>query len=188
TELERTTLPLLAGPYLPRNLQRTVTEIRGPHGKSVPRRPVERRLIPVSMNRLCQHAIFGGQQRYPFCRRHCQIDRVRQHHPERLIEADNASRSLAHLLLLKLFKLKTERPRAASPGARFLFTASISSGPYSSTSPVRRCPRGYPSRPRHGVHRAPVPDTSDKPPRIPEVRRSCSSSDRPLPAESAPGP
>ena len=71
--LERTALPLLASPYLSRNLQRTITEICGAHGKSVPRRPVERRLIPVGMNRLCQHPVFGRQQRYLLCRRHRQI-------------------------------------------------------------------------------------------------------------------
>jgi hypothetical protein len=95
---ERTPLPLLPGSYLPRNPQRTITEIRGPDGKSIPRRPVERRLIPIGMNRLCQHAVFGGQQRYLLSRRRCQIGCMPQHYLERLIEADNTSRSLAHLV------------------------------------------------------------------------------------------
>ncbi len=102
--LQRTTLPLFTGPYQPPNLQWTVTKIRRPHGKSIPRRAVERRLIPVGKNRLRQHAIFGGQQRYLLCRWHRQICCLCQHHPERLIEADNADRSLAHLVLLKVLR------------------------------------------------------------------------------------
>ncbi len=77
--LQRTTLPLFTRPNLPRNFQETVTEICGAHGKSVASRPVERRLIPVGMNRLRQHATFRLQQRNQLRRRRRQIGCMRQH-------------------------------------------------------------------------------------------------------------
>jgi hypothetical protein len=51
---------------------------------------------------------------------------MRLHHRKRLIEANDANRGLAHLVLLMRFDLsicrkptQTEKPRAASPGASF---------------------------------------------------------------------
>jgi hypothetical protein len=101
--LQRMSLPLFPGPYLPGNLQWTTSEIRSPHGKSIPRRPVERRLIPIGMDSFGKHPILRGEKRYKLRRRRCQTGRLRQHHRKRLIEADNANRSLAHLVLLKCF-------------------------------------------------------------------------------------
>jgi hypothetical protein len=113
--LQRTTLPLLTRSHLPHDPQGAGAELRGAHGKSVPRRPVERRLIPVSMNSLSQDTVSAGWQRQHLCRRRCQIHRALQYHRQRFIEANNANRNFRHL------DSSNRKAPSSLPGASFFF-------------------------------------------------------------------
>ena len=86
------------------------------------------------------------------------------------------------LPLHPIARIRSANRKAPSSLARGLIfiVAAISSRLCSSTSPARRCLRGYPSHPPRGAHPAPTPDRSGKPPRILEARRSSGSSGRPL--------
>ena len=166
-------------------------QIRGPAGKTIPRRPRKRRLIPIRRHRLCQHASRCVRQRAPVSTRPRR--RALTPHPLR-IPADhscsvrrNPARSMETRRINSkndCRKIKERRPPnspAATPALLFPVRSSASSPPYNWWIASDPAPPAPASHRWQTAPSAPGPDTSGTPPRFLVAQQSSASSDRSSP-------